>query len=467
MSGTISRHQGESQPSFPVRVLVTGLITAGLMTLYEATKQWVYPGITIWQSHAVTIIFSTIIATVAMFLGLRRYELLRLQNEQEIAERKHTQEALAKAKEVADETNKQKDFFLAMLSHELRNPLAPIRISTALMKQMGAHDPAMVRLLNMIDRQVGHMTHLIDDLLDVSRIAHHKITLRKNEVDLTQLLKAAIEDHRLRLGSNSVPLEFHAPNKSIWVYGDAARLSQVMSNLLSNANKFTDHNGQVTVSLEATDDGEARISVTDTGIGMDAWTINHIFEPFVQADRSIDRSHGGLGLGLTLANGLIEQHGGKMYAESAGPGCGSRFMFTLPQIVPTLTPATPADPTRPAQAQRVLLIEDNLDTAESLKILLELSGHTVTIAHSGNEGIEQARRNRPQVVVCDIGLPGANGYDVARTLRSDPDTHSIYMIAMTGYGQDEDKREAIAAGFDQHLTKPIAIDALEHLLTRG
>jgi signal transduction histidine kinase len=407
------------------------------------------------------------IATVAMFLGLRRYEWLRVQNVQEIAERKHAQEALAKAKEVVDEVNKQKDFFLAMLSHELRNPLAPIRISTALMKQMGPHDPALLRLLNMIDRQVSHMTRLIDDLLDVSRMAHHKITLRKDEVDLTKLLKTAIEDHQLRSEVNSLHLEFLAPDKSIWVYGDAARLSQVMGNLLSNASKFTDRNGHVTVSLETTDDGKALISVTDTGIGMDASTIKHIFEPFAQADRSIDRSHGGLGLGLTLANGLIEQHGGKMRAESAGPGCGSRFMFTLPQIVPNGPPAIPAVPTRPAQAQRVLVIEDNLDTAEALKMLLELSGHSVTIAHSGNEGIEEARRHRPQVVVCDIGLPGANGYDVARALRSDPETHSAYMIALTGYGQDEDKRMAIAAGFDQHLTKPIAIDVLEHLLTRG
>jgi two-component system CheB/CheR fusion protein len=207
--------------------------------------------------------------------------------------------------------------------------------------------------------------------------------------------------------------------------------------------------------------------VTDTGIGMDAATINHIFEPFTQADRSIERSHGGLGLGLALAKGLIEQHGGKMSAESAGSGCGSRFMFTLPRSVPTHHPAIPARPARPAQPQRVLLIEDNLDTAESLKMLLELSGHIVTVAHSGNEGIEQARRQRPQVVVCDIGLPGANGYDVARALRSDPENHSTYMIAMTGYGRAEDKRMAIAAGFDQHLTKPIAIDALEHLLTRG
>ena len=462
-----SRHQGQPHTSFAVRLLVTGLITAGLMTTYETIKQWVNPGITIWQSHVITIIFSTMIATVAMFLGLRRYELLRLQNEQEIAERKRAQESCAKAREVADEANKQKDFFLAMLSHELRNPLAPIRLCTALMRQMGSLDPASGRLLNTIDRQVSHMTRLIDDLLDVSRIAHRKITLRKDDVDLTQLVKTAIEDHRLRLGANSVQLEFHAPNKSIWVYGDAARLSQVMGNLLSNANKFTDRNGQVAVSLEATDDGEALVSVTDTGIGMDAWTINHIFEPFTQADRSIDRSHGGLGLGLALAKGLIEQHGGKMSAKSAGPGCGSRFMFTLPQSMPTHHPAIPAGPTRPAQPQRVLLIEDNLDTAEALKMLLELSGHIVTVAHSGSEGIEQARRHRPQVVVCDIGLPGANGYDVARALRSDPENHSTYMIAMTGYGGDEDKRMAIAAGFDQHLTKPIAIDALEHLLTRG
>src|SRR5262249_50606554 len=329
MSGN-SRRQGQPHASFAVRLLVTGLITAGLMSTYETIKQLVNPGITIWQSHVITIIFSTMIATVAMFLGLRRYEFLRVQNEQAIAERKHAQEALAKAKGVADEANKQKDFFLAMLSHELRNPLAPIRLSTALMRQMGSLDPALVRLLNTIDRQVSHMTRLIDDLLDVSRIAHHKITLRKDEVDLTQLVKTAIEDHRLRLGADSVQLEFHAPNKSIWVYGDAARLSQVMGNLLSNANKFTDRNGQVTVSLEATVDAEALVSVTDSGIGMDASTINHIFEPFTQADRSIDRSHGGLGLGLALAKGLIEQHGGKMSAESAGPGCGSRFMFTLP-----------------------------------------------------------------------------------------------------------------------------------------
>jgi PAS domain S-box-containing protein len=380
--------------------------------------------------------------------------------------RKQAEVALAAAKTAAEEANRQKDYFLAVLGHELRNPLAPIRNAIALMKRLGPPEPALQRSRDMIDRQVTHMTRLIDDLLDVSRIANGKITLRKEEVDLTQLVQAAVEDHRPLLEGNGLHVDFRAPEQSLWVYGDAARITQIVGNLLQNANKFTNRGGRVTVSVGKDTDGAAIVTVTDTGIGMDAATLKRIFEPFTQVDSSIDRSRGGLGLGLALAQGLVKLHGGEICADSVGLGKGAQFVFTLPSIVHKQTVAKPASSPRAIRAQRILVIEDNQDAAETLKMLLELSGHAVAVAHSGTEGVEQARRHKPEVVLCDVGLPGMNGYEVARALRADPELRSAYLIAMTGYGQDEDKRQALEAGFDHHITKPTDFEALERLLAR-
>jgi CheY-like chemotaxis protein len=321
----------------------------------------------------------------------------------------------------------------------------------------------------MIERQVKHMARLIDDLLDVSRIARGKITLQKEEADLNTVVSAVIEDHRPLLDANGVTLEFTAPSVPLSALCDAARIAQIVSNLIVNANKFTNCGGRVSVELTSAEGGCAVITVRDTGIGMDADTLQRIFKPFAQAERSAARSRGGLGLGLALVKGLAELHGGSVRGSSPGLGQGSEFQVILPVLaqISTETSQKPEVAASQGRLQRVLIVEDNVDAAESLKILLEYSGHQVAVAHSGSAGIQQARTQKPEVVLCDVGLPGGmDGYAVAHAMREDPELRSTYLIAMTGYGQEEDRRRAKEAGFDVHLTKPIELGTLERLLGR-
>jgi CheY-like chemotaxis protein len=342
-----------------------------------------------------------------------------------------------------------------MLGHELRNPLAPIRTAAALLKKIGPPDPGVQRVRDVIDRQVTHMTRLIDDLLDVSRIARGKITLRKDQFDLAEVVRAAIEDHRALFEANGVTLTFEAPPDTLPVYGDSARVAQIASNLLVNANKFTNRGGRATVEIRSEGDHDVVLLVRDTGIGMDADTLRSIFRPFTQADRSIARSGGGLGLGLALVKGLTELHGGSVSASSDG-------------IVRhhTATAGLEEDETNPP-VRRILVVEDNLDAAEMLRTLLELNGNVVAVAHNGADALTTARAHKPEVVICDIGLPGGmDGYAVARALRSDAALRQCYLIAMTGYGQEDDKARATQAGFDCHLTKPVDPALLEQVLDR-
>ncbi|HEY3323422.1 MAG TPA: ATP-binding protein [Planctomycetota bacterium] len=375
-------------------------------------------------------------------------------------------------KRIEDELKEQarrKDEFLAMLGHELRNPLAPIRNTVALMQRAGTLDPLLQHAREMIDRQVTHMARLIDDLLDVSRIARGKITLRKEEFDLTAVIRNAVADHRPLLEGNGLRFEFASTAETLWAWGDAARIAQLVSNLLVNANKFTDRGGLVSVELKLESEQNAVLTVRDTGIGMDYTTLERIFKPFAQADRSIDRSRGGLGLGLALVKGIVELHGGNVRATSAGLGHGSEFSIVLPMVsrrsreVRTVGQNQTQPVPRP---KRIMIIEDNCDAAETLQVLLEQSGHTVAVAHSGPEGLERARSHKPEVILCDIGLPGMTGYEVAKAIRKSEELKSVYLVAMTGYGQDEDRACALEAGFDQHLTKPADPDALERLLSR-
>jgi CheY-like chemotaxis protein len=270
------------------------------------------------------------------------------------------------------------------------------------------------------------------------------------------------------LEANGLTLTFSAPRKPVCVVGDPARITQIVGNLLTNAGKFTDGGGQVDVRLEIDPSNRAIIRVTDTGIGIEPQLLALLFQPFSQADRSLDRNRGGLGLGLALVKGLAELHGGHVEAASAGLGHGSRFTVLLPGVVrrlPTVATTASGAP-RPVRPQRILVIEDNHDTAETLQLLLEFSGNTVVVAHSGPEGLKSARAHQPDVILCDIGLPGMNGYEVAQAIRKSDDLKSVFLIAMTGYGQDEDRRRALEAGFDHHLTKPVDPDTLERLLAR-
>ncbi|HYG77342.1 MAG TPA: PAS domain S-box protein [Planctomycetota bacterium] len=374
-----------------------------------------------------------------------------------IEPQKETENALKAA-------DRHKDQFLAMLAHELRNPLAPIRNAAEYLRKREAADAACTRVTDIIVRQVDHMTHLVDDLLDMSRIARGKIDLHLELIDLIEVVRTAAEDHRTLLESKGLSLNIEICSGRLWVRGDRVRLSQVLGNVLHNAAKFTDSGGNVRIRVYRANDS-ANVAVRDSGIGMSAQTLDSIFSPFVQADETLDRSRGGLGLGLALAKGLVELHKGKMEAMSDGLGRGSEFVYTLPLALESEPDASVLVPENTREgAQKILIIEDNRDSAESLKMLLELSGNTVVVAADGPSGIEEFERFKPTMVLCDIGLPGMSGYEVVRALKAHRSMDSsILLVALTGYGQDEDKKNAYAAGFTHHLTKPVNLDVLEEL----
>ncbi len=357
-----------------------------------------------------------------------------------------------------------------MLAHELRNPLAPIRNAVHVLKLTGSREPMLMQARDMIDRQVGHMARLVDDLLDTSRLARGKILLRTQRLDLTRLVHDTLEDYRSLLAENGLTLESVLPEAPLHVDGDVTRLAQVIGNVLHNASKFSDAGGVVTVQLAAENgDGLAAaavLRVRDTGIGMDRDMLERVFDTFSQADSSLDRSRGGLGLGLALVRGLVQLHGGEVRAASPGLGAGTEIAIRLPLVdaVPPVAPPVAAPDAGPG-VNRVLVIEDNRDAAESMRILFAMTGHEVQVAHAGPAGVAAARAFHPQVVLCDIGLPGGmDGYAVARAIRCDPGLRTVRLIALSGYGQEEDRRRSREAGFDAHLIKPVDFADLRRLI---
>jgi signal transduction histidine kinase/ActR/RegA family two-component response regulator len=377
----------------------------------------------------------------------------------DITERKRAEEALREA-------DRRKDEFLAMLGHELRNPLGIISTSVQLLRRKGPADSILVDLREMILRQTEHMSRMLDDLLDVSRITRGQISLKKEYCDFAKIVRQMAVDQRAAFDESGVHLALELPDQPLWVRGDPTRLAQIVGNLLYNANKFTDCGGTVTVRLGEMA-GSAVLSVKDTGIGIEPAMVGQIFEPFIQADRSIDRSRGGLGLGLALVKGLVKLHGGEVGAQSEGLGRGSEFIIRLPLEASAALPvAKPSEATdqKGAPGCRVLIVEDNLLAARTMQMYLETAGHDVEVAHTGPAGIESARRFHPNVVLCDIGLPGFDGYDVARSLRRETELHEIGLIAISGYGQDDDQRQAREAGFDLHLSKPVDLEQIDGIL---
>ncbi|WP_438028710.1 PAS domain S-box protein [Sorangium sp. So ce233] len=370
------------------------------------------------------------------------------------------------AEAALQEADRRKDDFLAMLAHELRNPLGPIRNAVEVLQRVAGQQPSLVRACGVIDRQVLHMARLVDDLLDVSRVVRGRVQLRKERCELSQLLRQTAEDYRSTLEASGLRLKLELPPEPLWVHGDPTRLSQVLSNVLHNAGKFTDPGGRVTVTLSATSEGSAVVRVRDTGIGMDPAMLARVFEPFSQAERSLERSRGGLGLGLALVKGIVALHGGTVSAESQGIGHGTEMVLHLPldrALDPSPGRRAPSS-LHPPRPLRILIIEDNEDAAESLQALLAMNGYRVEIALSGPAGVEAARSFRPEVVLCDIGLPGGmDGYGVARALKGSLGGSSL-MIALTGHGQDEDRRRVREAGFDMHFIKPIDPGSLQELL---
>jgi PAS domain S-box-containing protein len=353
------------------------------------------------------------------------------------------------------DADRRKDDFLAMLAHELRNPLAPLRSAVDVMMMVGDGDDSARQLHEVMDRQISHMGRIIDDLLDVSRLTRGRIELRREKLDWTKLVADALTAHRQVFAAGEHTLHVDLPAAPIWVDGDATRLAQVFDNLLSNARKFTDAGGAISVRLGHSSDDLAVLEVSDSGIGVSPEDLGRIFDIFTQADRSLDRRRGGLGLGLALVKGLIELHGGHVSVESEGLGKGCTLRVALPVTeAPTVLASDDAALLNLRGSIRVLLVEDNRDAADTLRLLLETRGYTVLVAVTGREAIEMAPGFAPDAVVCDIGLPELDGFAVARTLRSDPRFNAVRLIALTGYGRDADVARARESGFDDHLTKP-------------
>ena len=385
----------------------------------------------------------------------------------DLSERKRLEEELRQRADELAEADRRKDEFLAMLAHELRNPLSPIRSAVEVMQQLGLSDPTLRWAHEVVQRQVEHLTRLVDDLLDVSRINRDLIRLQRRPVELSAVVSQAVETVRPLLDGRQHRLAVLLPPERLWLEADRARLVQVFTNLLHNAAKYTDPGGQVALTA-ARAGPEVVVRVRDNGVGIAAALLPHVFEAFTQADHSLARSPGGLGVGLTLVRRLVQMHGGSVGAHSAGAGQGSEFTVRLPlRPAPQGQEGRASGGARPAAGPRtVLIVDDNVDGAQGLALLLQLRGHRVLLAHDGAAGMEVARAQRPDVVVLDIGLPKLDGYAVARELRRLPGMAGVLLIAATGYGQDEDRRRARDAGFDYHLVKPVDPSVLSKLLAR-
>jgi signal transduction histidine kinase/DNA-binding response OmpR family regulator len=374
---------------------------------------------------------------------------------------------LKQAESALRDADRRKDEFLATLAHELRNPLAPIRNAIQILHLKASTLEDWHNAADVIDRQSRQMTHLVDDLLDISRITRGKLALRMQPVKLREVIEGAIETSRPLIGARGHQLNVDIPQEDLILNGDLTRLSQILSNLLNNAAKFTEPGGTISLAAKR-DSGEVLIAVKDNGVGIPAEVMPCVFQMFAQFDGHLDRSQGGLGIGLQLVKSLVEMHGGTIEASSAGAGQGSEFVVRLPLV---LNSTHAADPPVAAEAAasgrlRVLIVDDNQDNVDSLRLLLGLMGHNVRVALEGMEGIRVAEEFRPDVVLLDIGMPNLDGHEVCRRIRAHDWGRSMVLIAQTGWGQDEDRRRTQAAGFDCHLVKPINHADLTEMLAR-
>nr|WP_263430013.1 ATP-binding protein [Nannocystis pusilla] len=379
---------------------------------------------------------------------------------------REAQDELRRRASELQEADRRKDEFLAMLAHELRNPLSPIQSSLEIMNLQALDDPLTGQCRDVIERQVQQLTRLVDDLLEVSRINTGKIQLQMERIDLATVVLRGIETSRPVVDSKGHRLEFACPPDPVWVRADPTRIAQVVGNLVNNAAKYTEPGGEIVVRLER-EDGDAVIRVRDSGIGIPEEMLAEVFDLFTQVNRSLDRSQGGLGIGLALVKRLVGIHGGQVEAHSDGPGLGSEFVVRLPlhdgERVGAEAPPT-EKPSVAGPSLRVLVIDDNRDAAELLAALLGMLGHTVQTAADGPSGIEAALAFVPQIVLCDIGLPLLDGYGVVAQLRGRPEFAATRFIALTGYGRAEDRQRSLASGFHAHLIKPVGLAKLKALL---
>ena len=379
---------------------------------------------------------------------------------QDISERKAAEQTL-------QESDRRKDEFLATLAHELRNPLGPIRNAVELLRRAGPDRPdVQEKARQMIGRQTDHLVRLVDDLLDVSRITQGKVTLKQEAVNVTSFVASALETVKPFIDSRHHHLTVTLPDHDVWVRGDAVRLCQIVGNLLHNAGKYTPEGGEI--SLTAEQDGDwLKIAVADNGIGISPNGITRIFDLFAQAEHAPDRAQDGLGIGLSLVKSLVELHGGQVRVSSAGVGAGSSFEVALPVLadaIQTQSVPPPAGSPENKRGRRILVVDDSADSVEMLTMLLQANGHEIRNAQDGASALEIAEQYRPEMVFLDIGLPGMNGYEVARSLRRLPSMAHAKLIALTGYGQEKDRQRALEAGFDHHIVKPVDFDRLSRLI---
>jgi signal transduction histidine kinase/ActR/RegA family two-component response regulator len=415
----------------------------------------------------------SIAASVTMYVSSREAHLRQLEEERAERERQ-IQEFLRQRAESLREVDRRKNEFMSTLGHEMRNPLAPLSHSVRLLELNNTQDPVLAEVRNIISRQVQQLERLADDLLDVSRVAQGKIELRKAPTDLTVVARQAVETSKPHLDARKHHFEIAFPDEPVWVEGDALRLVQVVVNLLNNSAKYTEPGGQVRLAVER-DERSAIVRVVDNGIGIPQDLLPHVFELFTQGDRSGDHSQGGMGIGLALVRRLVELHGGTITVESAGLGKGSEFVVRLPLI-----PAQPIDDIPAVQdghslsaaeyavagQYRILVVDDNVDVARCLNMLLSRDGHNVRVAYDGPSALDAANAFRPEVVLLDIGLPRMSGYDVAQRLRRQSGMEEAFLVALTGYGQDDDRQRANEAGFDAHFVKPMDLNSLREVMTR-
>jgi len=386
----------------------------------------------------------------------------------DITERKRDEDKLRQLAADLSEADRRKNEFLATLAHELRNPLAPIRNGLQVMKLAGGKQATIEQARSMMERQLTQMVRLVDDLMDVSRISRGKLELRKERVPLAAVLNSAVETSRPMIEQMGHELTVTLPKQALFVDADLTRLAQVFLNLLNNAAKYSDPGGHILLNVER-QGSDAVVTVKDTGVGIAADQLPHIFEMFTQVDRSLEKSQGGLGIGLTLVKRLVEMHGGRVEAKSEGPGKGSEFVVRLLVVVEASQPQAPGVEDEPAATEsslRILIVDDNRDGADSLSQMLKMMGNDTRTAYDGQQGVDTAGEYRPDVVLLDIGLPKLNGYDACRRIREQPWGKAVVLIAVTGWGQDEDRRRSHEAGFDHHLVKPVDPQALMAMLAR-
>jgi len=384
----------------------------------------------------------------------------------DISARKHSEEQLRQLAADLSNADRRKTEFLATLAHELRNPLAPIRSGLGVMRLSGDNPAALLKVREMMERQVGHMVHLIDDLLDVARISGGKLELKRERAGLKAILASAVETSAPLIDAAHHRLDLDLPAADLVVDGDVTRIAQVVANLLNNAAKYTPSGGRIGLSLRA-DAGMAVIAVTDTGVGIPADALSSVFDMFKQVERHMERAQGGLGIGLSLVRRLVEMHGGTVTAASGGAGQGSRFEVRLPLAADAAMSASGAPAAHGAAGSpglRILVVDDNVDAAITLSMILEAGGHITQVAHDGVAALEAAAGFAPQVAFLDIGMPGLNGYETASAMRRMPGLEGITLVALTGWGTESDRLRSSEAGFDHHLTKPAQLAAVQELL---